>query len=141
MPFVRGFGGTEEDFPLYVRRARDRDRSWMLQGLCAPHNRPRDVPHVAWVVPYGETLQVNGHRYHGAVMESKAMPLCRVCPQQWSCTRWAIEVDEPTGTWGIPYKLLHWLKRQPDSLMIVDTAAASSTPVEVHVLSVKSRRV
>lgn len=113
----------------------------MAQGLCAPEHRPKDVPSIAWVIPAGETLVVQGHRYTGTVMEAKALPLCRICPQQWSCTRWAIEVDEPTGTWGIAYSLLKWLKKQPDSLMIVDSAAARHATVETHVLGVKSHRV
>lgn len=96
---------------------------------------------MAWLVPYGETLAVDGRKYNGAVMEGKAMPLCRVCPQQWNCARWAIEVDEPIGTWGIPYSLLRWLKKQPDSLMIVDSAAAQHVTVEAHVLTIKARRI
>lgn len=99
------------------------------------------MPAVAWLVPYGETLVVDGRRYTGALMEARAMSFCRACPQQWSCTRWAIEVDEPTGTWGIPFSLLRWLKKQPDALLIVDSAAASHSTVEHHVLGIKAHRV
>lgn len=137
---TRSTDGTEDDLPTYIRKAFGHDRSWMREGLCHPLNRDPRLPHMTWMVPWGEVRIVDGVRYEGAEMESLALPICAQCPQQWLCARWAIEVDERTGTWGIPFKLLQWLKRQPDNLTIVDNARVHQVTVQRAVQLVRDVR-
>lgn len=138
---TRGTDGTEDDLPTYIRRAFGKDRTWMVEGSCHPRNRPSEITEMAWKVPYGETRIVDGVKYEGERMERIALPICANCPQQWLCTRWAIEVDERTGTWGVGYGQLRWLKKQPDALNIIDTARVNLVTVQRAVQKVRELRV
>lgn len=141
MPNVRGTDGTEDDLPTYIRKAFGRDRSWMYEGLCHVSQRPPGTPALAWVIPAGEHRVIDGVEHNGDVMQAIALPICDKCPQQWLCTRWAVDVDERTGTWGIAYKQLVWLKKQPDATTIVDAARVNAIPIQYAVKKVRDYRV
>lgn len=96
---------------------------------------------MAWAVPKGETRVVDFIRYVGEDMERIAVPICHSCAQQWLCARWAIEVDERTGTWAMPYERLKWLKRQTDALAIIDSARVNEIPVDTAVQVIRRHRV
>lgn len=137
---TRSTDGTEDDLPTYIRKAFGHSRVWMDDAACHPLIRDPELSHMTWMVPFGETRVVDGVRYSGEMMESIALPICHECPQQWLCTRWAIEVDERTGTWGLPFKQLLWLKKQPDALSIVDTARVHNIPIQKAVRIVRDVR-
>lgn len=65
------------------------------------------------------------------------MIICRTCPQQWLCTRHAVETDVRTGTWGVPYEDINWLKNRKDGLNIIDHARANEITVEHAVALVR----
>lgn len=129
MPQARGTDGTVDDLPVYIRAAFGHDRSWMAEGLCHPRNKPK-VNAVAWKISRGETRIVDGQRYIGERCEAQVMPVCRECPQQWLCARYAIETDVRTGTWAVPFDYIRWLKFQPDALSIIDHARVNEVTVE-----------
>lgn len=141
MPFQRTTDGTEDDLPTYIRRAFGHDRSWMAEGSCAPHLRPRSTSHATWAVAHGETRLIDGVTYNGAVEEARALLVCMECPQQWLCGRWAVEVEEDAGTWAMPLRLLRWLKRQPDATSVIDHARVNDVPVQIAVSLVYEVRV
>lgn len=112
----------------------------MTLGLCHPRNKP-EVSAVAWKISRGETRIVDGHRYVGETCEWHVMPICRVCPQQWLCARYAVETDVRTGTWGVPYDDIRWLKKQPDAVSIIDHARVQSITIETAIRAVRAVRV
>lgn len=137
---TRSTDGTEDDLPTYIRKAFGHDRTWMQDAACHPLIRDPELPHMTWMVPSGEVRIVGGVRYAGEEMEALALPICHECSQQWLCARWAVEVDERTGTWSIPFKQLQWLKKQEDALSIVDTARVHNVPVQRAVQIVRDVR-
>ena len=141
MPFVRSYAGTDEDWPAYVLRARGRDRSWMSQGSCSPENRSWSVGKMTWMVPRGETRVVDGVKYVGDEQERIALKICGTCPMQWQCARWAVEVQEASGTWAMPLNSLRWMLKQDDALLIVDNARVNEIPVARAVEVVRGYRM
>lgn len=141
MPQTRSTDGTEDDLPTYIRKAFGHDRTWMSDGACHPSHRDPEVPQMAWKVPAGETRVVDGVKYVGEIMEKVALRVCDHCPQQWLCTRWAVDVDERTGTWGVSYKNLVWLKKQTDNVQIIDTARIHNIPIQQALKIVRELRV
>lgn len=127
--------GSTDDFPVYVKAAFGHDRSWMVEGLCHPTKKPAD-PHI-WVISGEEKSWHQGKLYRGSVCETEAMIICRTCPQQWLCTRHAVETDVRTGTWGVPYEDINWLKNRKDGLNIIDHARANEITVEHAVALVR----
>lgn len=116
----------------------------MDRGSCRPDRRPDGTSYVTWVVTHGETRRIDGQTYDGATQEAKALRVCRDCPQQWLCGRWAVEVEEDAGTWAMPLKMLRWLRRQPDAESIIDHARVNDIAVQdavelVHDVRVKGR--
>lgn len=96
---------------------------------------------MSWKISRGEIRVVDGHRYVGETCEQHVMPICRVCPQQWLCTRYAVETDVRTGTWGITYEQISWLKKQTDALSIIDHAKVRGRTVEEAVRIARTVRV
>lgn len=126
--------GSTDDFPVYVKAAFGHDRSWMVEGLCHPSNNTTDP--MFWIISGEEKVKRDGHIYRGSTCEAAAMELCRRCPQQWLCARYAVETDVRTCTWGVPYEDIQWLKNRKDGLNIIDHARANEITVEkaVHLV-------
>lgn len=141
MPFRRGTDGSEDDLPEYIRRAFGHDRTWMVDGLCHPTRRPSHMTSHTWALIRGERREIDGAVWNGDNCEATALRICEQCPAQWLCTRWAILVDERTGTWGLAFTDLRWLKKQPDAENIVDVARVNDVPVQVAVRMVRAHRV
>lgn len=120
--------GSTDDFPVYIKAAFGHDRSWMKEGLCHPTNKPDDPMY--WIVSGEEKIWRNGKLYKGGLCEAQAMSVCRRCPQQWLCARYAVETGVSTGTWGVPYEDIKWLIKRKDGLNIIDHARANEITVE-----------
>lgn len=136
MPRANSFDDDEFDtFPIHVRLAFGADRAPLNDGYC----RTREgVIREAWTVTPSETLIIGGSRYEGRTLIRMALELCRICPVQWECTRFALATAHHHtyiwGTWGTDQTSLRWLKKQKEvGLAIVDVADSTSTPVQVAV--------
>lgn len=106
----------------------------MKKGLCHPSNKPDDP--MVWIISGDERTWHNGVYYKGEHCERAAMEVCRICPQQWLCSRYAVETDVRTGTWGVPLRDINWLKKRKDGLSIIDHARVNEITVEqaVHLV-------
>lgn len=132
MPRTAGFteGATP---PSYVTRAYGFDIGWQKQAVCRGHNKPGSPFQHAWTSEPADKLLVDGQRITGAQLIEIALTFCQMCPVQWDCTTWALDVEERTGTWGIPYEDLVWLRTQRHPYQLIETARARGEAVQVAV--------
>jgi hypothetical protein len=74
----------------------DEVTDWRTVGLCAPPADTIPSPdHVARWFPLGY--------YRGAELvpaAAAAVAICRKCPSQAPCLKWAMDHKEPDGIWG-----------------------------------------
>lgn len=122
--------GQIEDLPRYIRLALGLDLEWKVKGLCRHDNGDTNI---AWRVAPSDRVDVGGSRYVGAELIAYAEAVCELCPAQWSCARYALESEALFGTWGMDYEKLEWLRRQGNSLAVIDAADAEDVPVQVAV--------
>lgn len=130
--WARSFAGSEEDFPTYIVKVLGLDRTWMDQGSCRNHELARKR---AWTCRPSETVVIAGVRLDPKELIEAALMICSTCPAQYQCARWALDVREESGTWGMRHDDLLWLSRQPDGPEIIDEAEAEERPVQVVVRS------
>lgn len=142
MPRTAGYtdGATP---PSYVTRAYAYDDEWKRQAVCRGHNKPGSPFKDAWTTDPA-TMHIIGEGPAAKVVSGQmlidiALTFCAMCPVQWDCTTWALEVGERIGTWGVTYDDLLWLRERRDPLRIVETARASGTAVQVAVATRRHR--
>ena len=123
---LRGPITASDDFPTYILKVLGRDWSWMEHGACRGHELARKK---AWTCLPGD--EVNG--IEGGDLIKAALLVCRICPQQYLCALWAVEVEEESGTWAMPHNDLLWLIRQPDAEGIIHEARVKGLAVQDHV--------
>lgn len=122
-----------DTFREYALRVAGRDNSWKKQSLCLEH------PEFAgsfvadeddWLVD-GDDKWVSGYEAQKRVVEQ----FCLVCPVQWECARWGIEVEEEVGVYALTVRERRWLfnNRGDAALALIDKARISGTPVQVAV--------
>jgi hypothetical protein len=120
--------------PPYVSRAHNYDDSWKNHALCTGHIKEGSPFRKAWITdaitmhPIGETV------VSGKTLIDVALTFCAMCPVQWDCAIWAIEVRERCGTWGMPYERLEQAQKDPDTwISRINAARVSGTSVQVAV--------
>lgn len=128
--WARSFAGSEEDFPTYIVKVLGLDRTWMDHGACRNHELARKR---AWTCRPNETVVVAGRRLDPKELIEAALMICSTCPAQYQCARWALEVREESGTWGMRHDDLLWLTRQPNGPGVIDEAERANEPVQVVV--------
>jgi hypothetical protein len=143
MPRTAGYtdGATP---PSYVTRAYAFDTDWKRQAVCRGHNKPGSPFKDAWTTD-PSTLHIIGEGPDAKVITGQmlidvALTFCQMCPVQWDCTTWALDVGERIGTWGVAYDDLEWLRHQRVPQRIVDNARSKGVAVQVYVTA-RRRRV
>lgn len=126
MPRTAGYtdGATP---PSYVTRAYHFDVTWQKQALCLGHNKPGSPFQHAWTTDSDPTLI------------EVALTFCQMCPVQWDCTTWALDVEERTGTWGISYDDLLWLRKRRFPYRLIEEARGRGEAVQVAVSARRHR--
>lgn len=114
--------------PVYMQRAAGVKRDFMLHGKCrvGQHSLPRE----AW------TMDRKDKALQGEEPETwirLALTICQSCPVQYDCTRFALQVDERWGTWGVDIIDLQWMKHTKRGPEIIDAAEALGVSVHVAV--------
>lgn len=90
--------GDESGYPGYIRAAFGVDAEWKEEGHCTRQHRNGSL---FWWWQIGPGEYRAGHS--GKKWIGMAEMICRGCPVQWDCFRYAIEVDE-YYTWAISEK-------------------------------------
>lgn len=70
-----------------------------------------------------------------------ALTLCAMCPVQWDCAAYALNADEPDGTWAMSLKDRKWLRKQPDAHKIVEQASFDGVPVQFAVRRARTAKL
>jgi len=142
MPRTAGYtdGATP---PSYVTRAYAFDTEWQREAVCRGHNKPGSPFKDAWTTE-PSSMHILGEGPGAKVVSGQmlidiALTFCAMCPVQWDCTTWALDVEERIGTWGITYDDLGWLRLQRSPHRIVEAARAKEIPVQVYVASRRHR--
>lgn len=96
----------DDALDLYADISNGRDRTWKQHGAC----RRQDVARrVLWTASEGVNVTIAGVEIPGIDAQEAAAMICSGCPVQWDCVRWAIEVGEVAGVWGMTLRELRWL--------------------------------
>lgn len=79
-----------EAWPSYVTSIIGQDLTWMVDAAC---RRPGNIVHaVAWTGTPGSQVPNRGGDLD--LVRERALSVCRVCPVQWDCARFAIETGD-----------------------------------------------
>lgn len=110
------------------------NRDWMKQAHCAPKDKPRDT-RGPWLVAKGDDVKIGDATYSGSTLIEYALLVCKNCPAQWECARFAVKTWPNWGTWACDISDLKWLTKQRPgfSIQLIKTAEATGTPVQVAV--------
>lgn len=122
--------------PNYVTRSHNVDASWTEDAKCKGLSGATDSPwYNAWFIEPSGKQRIGDAIVRGEELIKVALDICMHCPVQWQCARWALEVEEPQGTWGLPFDDLRWLRRQfgDQAAGVIDRAEGLDDPVQVHV--------
>lgn len=122
------------DIPLSMRAARGVDTSWKEEARCRGSHRPADLPDFAFTVdPKDRGPLLLGRP--AAAWIAMALIVCQGCPVQYGCARFAIEVGEKWGTWGMHTDDLKRLLKlgKVGAHRVVDVAEDHGVPVQVAV--------
>lgn len=128
--------------PAYFTKGHNRDSEWHERARC--RGASADPGH-----PFYQAWYARENRYHtmpdgtripGVEMVGYALNECGMCPAQWDCARWAVEVSEDYGTWAMAFDDLRWLKTQADAISIIESARSKGLTVQVTVRSRRARR-
>lgn len=114
-----------------MRGAQGQSRSWTEDARC---RRNPNVPQFAWTVMESDSGPLLLDR-PAETWIAMALLVCRACPAQYDCARFAIAADERFGTWAMPLDHLKRLKQSPWKERIIDVAEDLGTPVQVAVES------
>lgn len=122
----------DETLREYALRVAGRDRSWKTRGLCRTSGYSG-----AFLALEDETfvdddgVEINGYQAQKRVVEQ----FCDVCPVQWECARWGLEVHEEVGVYAMTARERWWLFNTygDASLGIIDQARVDGVAVHVAV--------
>lgn len=120
-----------DELAAYAQRVVGMDSTWMTHAVC----RGLDQAKKAWFTCITrDELWIAGSRTNGYEAHKHAVNICFNCPVQWECARWAVEVEEEVGVWGMFPADLGWLQdHAANPLGIIDTARVAEEPVQVAV--------
>lgn len=130
------------------------DNSWKSEGRCRPHWSLMDpddarggmlhlVRHRWWTVNRSDRVSVpDGDKtvtVSPTAMRRMALLLCQVCPVQWDCVRFAIDVDADY-TWAATDADREWLRTHvPEWREHVSRAEANGQPVQQMIADLKEQ--
>lgn len=124
----------------YARRVAGRDDTWKKHSLCSTVPLYQGAFLCSgddWLVD-DDDQWITGYEAQARVVEE----FCMVCPVQWECARWGVEVDEEVGVYALTVRDRRWLTRQGDAAFgIIDRARAKSEPVSVAVRRIRTNLV
>jgi hypothetical protein len=127
-------------YPTYVKRCHGHDTSWTDQARCKGlSSDPKSPWYNAW-----STEPKTKHRFGDMVVLGEqlikvGLDLCMHCPVQWDCATWALNVDEPQGTWGMRFEDLRALREIRNPLALIERARLAEVPVQVAVRRLRSQ--
>jgi hypothetical protein len=136
------YAGYTQGAPLppYVARAHEYDDSWKDHALCTGHIKEGSPFRKAWITDAGTKHQLGDQTVVGSTLIEVALTFCAMCPVQWDCAVWAINVREPCGTWAMPYEDLERCKADPEgALTRIARARVTGTSVQVAMRGVRRR--
>jgi len=112
-----------------MRGAQGQSRHWTERARC---RRNPNIPQFAWTVMESDSgpLLLD---HEAETWIAMALMVCRNCPAQYDCARFAIAADEKWGTWAMPLEDLKRLKKDPWAARTIDVAEELGTPVQVAV--------
>ena len=115
------------------------DRSWTERAAClgwATQAPGRPTP---WQV--GPGRRAAGSDVSNSELVKLALLICRGCPVQYDCARYAVEGMMLAGTWGMPLTALEWLRKQDDWEELVEFAETVGAPIQDVVADVRRDRL
>ena len=128
----------DDALDLYADITSERDRTWKQQAAC----RREDVARRRlWTASEGEYITIAGVRIPGIDAQEAAAMICSGCPVQWDCVRWAIEVGEVAGVWGMTMRELRWLSQQRNAIALIDAAEDNGISPRTAVRIARGRAV
>jgi len=129
--------------PSYVTRAYRFDDSWKDDAVCRGHNKPGSPFQHAWTADPSNRYTIGegdgAKTVTGQMLLDVGLTFCAMCPAQWDCAIWAINVGERTGTWGMLYDDLIWLREQKNPINIIESARGKGASVQVAVSTRRHR--
>ena len=128
-------------YPRYVTRSHGHDTDWTEQAKCKGKSGAVDSPWFnAWFIEPNAKQRIGDVMVRGEELIKVALDICMHCPVQWDCTTWALEVEEPQGTWGLPFEDLRWLRKHyTDPAGVIARAEQLSEPVQVFVKRLRAK--
>jgi len=121
--------------------AQGQDDSWKQQALClGKSNNPNSPFYEAWYTdPWRVHTLHDGTKISGATLTEVALQFCAMCPVQWDCATWAINVEEPYCVWGASHEDIEWLQRKRSTRAAgdIERARREGTAVQVMVRKLK----
>jgi hypothetical protein len=131
MPRRRSLDDQWDAWPKHIASAVGASRDWMAQGKCrAIQGRIARRP---WTAHRNDVIHVGRWTYRGEELIAYALLICRNCPVQWDCARFAMTTWENWGTWAMKKSEATWLHAQPDHPALIDKAQEDGVPVQIAV--------
>lgn len=131
MPAVPSGERAIEDMPRYIRAAIGAEWDWTTRSICRNAEGERRV---AWTCTPAERIPIGKSRYLGAELIAYAEATCELCPVQWECVRFAVQIEAKVGTWGLTFSDLEWLRStfpdEADQIAFVNAADDEDIPVQ-----------
>jgi len=127
MPFRRTTDGSVDDLPRYVRAGFGLDLTWKEHAKCRTQT---GLTGKAWTTTSSETVNVGDERIPGRKLIQMAVMICRTCPVQWECTRYAIKSEAEIGTWGTEISKVKFLASRNNYEQLLDAAKNYDVPVD-----------
>lgn len=104
----------------------------------------------AWTCGEHGKIKISGHYVKCSELTEMAVMICQTCPVQYDCARYAVDYEEPAGTWAMHRRHLEWLQNVGVRLVerlkpgeahdIIAAAEAEQVPVEQYVAAVRVAR-
>lgn len=121
-----------------MTRSHGLDSTWKTEARCAgKSNNPNSPWYDAWFIEPKGKRNLGGAIVRGTELIKVALDICMHCPVQWDCATYALDSNEPQGTWGMAFEDLRWVKKQKNAREIIDTARELGVAVQVAVPAVR----
>lgn len=131
-----GTDGSIDDLGILITAMYGLDQSWMKRGSCFEWGKSKPRQPTPWQVVPGRLY--NG--IPGGELVQFAALMCRSCPAQWDCARFAVEGKMMAGTWSMPITELRWMQKQEGATDLIEDARKGNKPVQVAVREALAER-
>lgn len=135
---------AEGALPVAYTRGHGQSIGWWKEARCrsgrpwATSLRKGGSPGL-WCVEAYETYRFGDEVVSGSKLQEMALGICSMCPAQWDCTTFAVNVREPQGIWGLPHDDLEWLWERRNTMTIINNARRRRIPIQFHVARARER--